>query len=59
MAFKMIHGRSEKYGENLGANLSEAWKMAQEAIQLTQSKQKQYYADGTRSVPVQAISKKW
>ena len=49
----------KKYGENLVANLSEAWKMAQEAIQLTQSKQKQYYADGTRSVPVQAISKKW
>ena len=40
----------EEYGENLAANLSEAWKMAQEAIQQAQSKQKQYYDDGTRTV---------
>ena len=40
----------EEYGENLAANLSETWKMAQEAIQRAQSKQKQYYDDGTRTV---------
>ena len=40
----------EEYGENLAADLSEAWKMAQEAIQRAQNKQKQYYDDGTRTV---------
>ena len=33
----------EEYGEHLATNLAEAWKVAQEAIQQAQSKQKQYY----------------
>ena len=40
----------EEYGEHLATNLAEAWKVAQEAIQQAQSKQKQYYDDGSRTI---------